>query len=152
MSDPITFESATPRFALPLLYPGQAQKEVFVNEALAVADAMLHCTVAGESAAPPAAPADGENWLVAAGATGAWAGRDQSLACCQAGNWLFVPPRDGMRIFDLAAGQELLFYGYWRKASLLSEPLGGSVVDGEARAAITQLISALQALGVLPAT
>lgn len=150
MSDPVTFENASPRFALPLLYAGQAQKEVFVNEALALTDALLHCTVAGESVTPPAEPVDGENWLVADGAAGDWVGRDLSLACRQGGNWLFVPPRDGMRIFDISAGQELLFLGYWRKASLPSEPLGGSVVDGEARTAISQLISALQALGVLP--
>lgn len=131
---------------------GQAQKEVFVNEALALTDALLHCTVAGESTTPPAAPADGENWLVAAGATGDWAGQDLSLACRQAGNWLFVPPRDGMRIFDLSTGQDRLFFGSWRKALLTAEPLGGSTVDAEARAAIGDLISALQALGVLPST
>lgn len=152
MSDPVTFENATPRFALPYLYAGQAQKEVFVNEALALADALLHSSVAGEAAAPPAQPAEGENWLVAAGATGDWAGHDHSLASRRGGSWLFVAPRDGMRIFDLSLGQERLFFGSWRKASVLSEPLGGSIVDGEARAAITQLISSLKALGVLPAT
>lgn len=152
MSDPLIFESTSPRFAMPLLHAGQAQKEVFVNEALALTDALLHCTVAGESAAPPAAPVDGENWLVAAGATGDWAGHDLSLACRQAGNWLFVPPRDGMRVFDLSTGQERLFFGSWRKALLTLEPLGGSTVDAEARAAIGDLISALQALGVLPTT
>lgn len=151
MSDPVTFESTTPRFALPLLHAGQAQKELFVNEALSLADALLHCTVAGEAAAPPPAAVEGENWLVAAGATGDWGGHDYSLACRQSGNWLFVPPRDGMRILDLSLGQERLFFGFWRKASLPTEPLGGSIVDGEARAAIGQLISALQALGVLPA-
>lgn len=152
MSDPVMFENATPRFALPLLHAGQAQKEVFVNEALALADALLHCGVLGEAAAPPAGAVDGDNWLVAAGATGEWAGQDHSLACRQSGNWLFVPPRDGMRVLDVSLGQERLFFGVWRKASLISEPLGGSIVDGEARAAIGQLISALQALGVLPAT
>lgn len=152
MSDPVTFENASPRFALPFLYAGQAQKEVFVNEALALTDALLHCTVAGESPAPPAEPVNGENWIVAAGATGEWVGRDLCIACRQGENWIFVPARDGMWIFDLSAGQHLLFYGYWRKASPLSEPLGGSVVDGEARATINQLILALQALGVLPAT
>ena len=35
MTDPIALGVRTPRHSLPLLYPGQAQKEVFVNEALA---------------------------------------------------------------------------------------------------------------------
>jgi hypothetical protein len=150
MSDPVTFENTTPRLALPLLYAGQARKEVFVNEALAMTDALLHCTVAGEAAAPPANPADGENWLVASDATGEWAGQDLSLACRQAGGWIFIPPRDGMRIFDLSSAQERLFFGTWRKADLPAEPLGGSTVDQEARTTINHLIAALQALGVLP--
>jgi hypothetical protein len=35
MSDPLTFENSSPRFGLPFLYVGQAQKEFYVNEALA---------------------------------------------------------------------------------------------------------------------
>lgn len=133
------------------MHAGQAQKEVFVNEALARIDAALHCAVAGEGAAPPSTPAEGEAWLVSAGATGAWAGQDLALACRQGGDWIFILPREGMRIFDLSTGQERLFSGSWRKAVLPSEPLGGSTVDVEARTVLNQLITALQALGLLPA-
>ena len=87
---------------------------------------------------------------MATGAVGAWAGHDLSLACWQGGNWLFVEPRDGLRILDRSTGQEQVFFGSWRKASLPTEPLGGSTVDGEARLAINELITALQALGLLP--
>lgn len=150
MSDPVTFPGTSARFALPLLYSGQAQKEVFLNEAVTAIDALLHCTIAGEIVSPPPAPADGHSWLVAAGATGEWLGMDGHLACRQAGNWRFVEPRDGMRIFDASEGREILFYGSWRKASHPGEPLGGSTVDGEARTVINSLIAALQALGFFP--
>ena len=150
MSDPVIFDSISPRFGLPLLYAGQAQKEVFVNEAFALADALLHCAVQGEASAPPGSPVDGHNWLVGAGATGDWNGREEALACRQAGNWIFVAPREGMRIFDLSTGQEQFYFGSWRKAVAPVEPLGGTIVDGEARAAIGGLIAGLRALGIFP--
>jgi hypothetical protein len=149
MSDPIQFESTSPRFDLPLLYVGQAQKEAFVNEALSRCDMLLHGTVQGERTDPPENPASGETWLVAAGATGIWAGRDGHLAGFQGGNWLFVAPRDGLRIFDLSTGQERLFHNFWRKSSLPLEPLGGMTVDVQARATIVELIGVLQALGIV---
>ena len=150
MTDPIAFESTSPRFGLPLLFSAQSGKETFVNEAFAIADALLHCSIEGETAAPPTSPADGENWLVGSGATGEWAGHDGDLACRQSGNWLFVSPRDGLRVFDRSVAQEQLFSGSWRKAAAPVEPLGGMTVDAEARAAITNLVAALRALGIFP--
>ena len=59
---------ATPRWGLPLLFAGQAHKELAHNEALVLIDALLHGRV--ESAAinaPPKDPAPGQCWIVAAG-------------------------------------------------------------------------------------
>lgn len=150
MTDPITFLSSTPRFALPLLYSGQARKEAFVNEALNRADTLLHCAIEGERADPAEESTDGEVWIVAEGATGAWSGCASMLACRQDNGWSFVPPRDGLRVFDRSTGQERLFFGAWRKASVPVEPLGGTIVDGEARTAIANLVASLQAVGILP--
>lgn len=150
MSDSILFESTSPRFALPLLHVGQAQKEEFVNEALSRCDLMLHCAVSGERTDPPEHPEAGETWLVAQDATGAWTGRGGNLAGFHGGNWLFVEPREGLRIFDLSTRQERLFNIFWRKAALPVEPLGGMTVDVQARAAIGELVAVLQALGIVP--
>ncbi len=150
MSDPLIFDSASPRFGLPLLFAGQAQKELFVNEAHALADALLHCAIEGEAAAPPSEPAEGEAWLVASGASGAWTGQAGRLACRQAGNWLFVTPRDGMRLLDRGTGQEMRFHAGWQAPQPPPEPSGGSVVDSEARAAIQGLIAAMRLAGIFP--
>lgn len=150
MSDPSLFPGLSPRFGLPLLFAGQAQKEVFVNEAHALADALLHCAIEGTATASPAAPVDGTTWMVGMGATGDWAGQDGRLACRQAGNWLFVTPIDGMRILDRSIGQYQTYVGSWRKPQLPGEPTGGAVVDSQARAAIAQLTTILRQSGILP--
>lgn len=148
MSDPVTFTSATPRHALPLLFAGQAQKELTVNEAHALADALLHPAIEGEAGDPPTAPEEGECWLVATGATGDWAGEDGKLACRQVGNWLFAAPCDGMRMLDRSSGQEIRYRGGWQRAEPPAEPTGGTFADANARVAITELIEALRVAGV----
>ncbi|ALK10112.1 DUF2793 domain-containing protein [Blastochloris viridis] len=90
--------SDSPNLALPFLAAGQAQKHVTINEALSVLDALVHLTVLGKDAtAPPAAPADGDRYIIAAGASGAWAGHDGAIAAWQDGAWTFHGPKAGMR-------------------------------------------------------
>jgi hypothetical protein len=48
--------STTARFALPLIAPGQAQKEVYHNEALTAVDAALHACIEGSSLTERRAP------------------------------------------------------------------------------------------------
>lgn len=152
MTDPIVYTNTTPRFGLPLLFAGQAQKEFFVNEAHALVDALLHAACEGETATPPATPAEGETWLVASGASGAWAGEDGKLAAFQSGTWLFASPNDGMRLFDRATGQVLLYRGGWQRPAAPAAPGGGGTVDAEARSAIADLIAALVEAGVFPSS
>ena len=148
MSDPITFESATARFGVPYLYAGQAQKEVFVNEAHALADSLLHCAIEGRRASPPATPSDGQAWLVDTGADGAWAGQVGKLAFRQSGNWIFVAPRAGLRVLDRSSGQDLRFVGTWRAPTAPDSVSGGTVIDAEARAALATLIARLRDAGI----
>ncbi|AOR78000.1 DUF2793 domain-containing protein [Novosphingobium resinovorum] len=150
MPELLNFTDASPRFALPLLHSGQAHKEAFVNEALLLSDALMHCLVLGEAATPPENSLENDAWIVASGATREWSGQDGAVALRRGGGWAFVAPRDGLRVFDASRGAEMLFFGFWRKGSLPVEPLGGTSVDGEARTAINDLIAALQALGILP--
>ncbi len=148
MTDPISFPSATPRFALPLLFAGQSQKEFYVNEAHALTDTLLHAACEGESGSPPVAPGEGEAWIVAAGATGEWAAQDGKLAARQSGNWLFAAPSNGMRVFDRSSGQMLLYRDGWQRPTAPAAPSTGSVVDSEARAALADLLAALAQAGI----
>jgi hypothetical protein len=158
------------RFALPLIHPGQAQKELLHNEALALIDAGLHPTVEGAPLAePPATPAIGECWLIAPGATGAWAARDGSLAAWTSGGWRFVPPQPGMCAWDKAAGFMRRWSGSgWNAGEVAAttiviagqqvvgarqpavpSPSGGTIIDVEARAAIDAITVALKSHGLI---
>ena len=150
MPDPL-FDSRTTRLELPLLFAGQAQKEGFVNEITARIDALLHGAIEGEQAAPPAAPADGQMWLVAAGASGAWLGQSGKLAARQAGNWLFTVPHDGIKLLNRATGQEIRYSGGWKAAARPAAPSGGTVIDSQARSAIAAILTALTSAGIVPA-
>lgn len=151
MSDIIAFEAQTPRMALPLLYPGQAQKEVFINEALVRIDALLHARVEAIASTPPAAPADGQCWIVGAGPVGDWTGRAGQIACRTAGNWVFAVPQDGMAVTVGGSGQIFRFLlGDWSTPAAVAAPAGGDVIDSQARAAVSALIARLVSAGVIP--
>lgn len=129
---------------------GQAQKEFFVNEALARADMLLQAAVTGEADAPPAEPANGECWLVGDAPSGAWTGYAGSLACFQSGAWRFALPSAGMRVHDRQTGQSLLYSDGWQRPATPATPTGGTT-DSEARDTITTLIEALKTAGLFAA-
>jgi len=160
---------ATARFALPFIAPGQAQKELFHNEALMRIDAALQPTV--EAIAqddPPAAPTVGQCWVVGAAPTGAWAGQGGTIAAWSDGGWRFVAPLAGTTAWSRADG---LFARYDGNRWILGEivgsrvivggvqvvgmqqaaiaaPTGGSVIDVEARATLSAIIAVLKSHGL----
>jgi uncharacterized protein DUF2793 len=158
------------RFSLPFLLPGQAQKEVFHNEALAIVDAALHPSVEeGPLAAPPAGPDEGKCWIAAAAATGEWAGHDHDVACWTGGGWRFVAPIAGMLAWNADTGCWLHWTGAaWSDGSLpaarftiggqqvvgprlpdVPNPSGGTTIDAEARAALGAIIATLKSHGLI---
>lgn len=150
MSEPVATTARTARLSLPYLFPGQAQKEAFVNEALARLDALIAPAVLGESAAPPAAPQPGECYLVAASPSGAWAGHARAIACWAQSQWLFTEARPGLQVHDLAAGALAVFdpAAGWQRAAAPAAPAGGAVQDAEARAALAAVVAGLRATGI----
>ena len=122
MTQPIEFTDSSGRFHLPFLFAGQAQKEFFVNEAHALTDILLHTAVLGEQLEPPSGSVDGDVWLVADSAIGEWAGHDGELAGMQGGVWKFVPPADGMRVFDSSAMQFIVYSNGWTRPTTPTDP------------------------------
>lgn len=86
----------TTNLALPYIAAAQAQKHVTHNEALRALDALVQlCVLDRNLAAPPANPADGDRYIVAAAANDAWSGRSDQIAAWQDGAWTYFAPRPG---------------------------------------------------------
>lgn len=160
----------TARFALPFILPGQAQKEAFHNEALALLDGALHACVADDPTdVIPSDPAPGESWIVGAGAGGEWASRAGNLATWTDGGWRFVVPVPGMTVWNVDAGYQLFWTGSawsdgkWPAAAFtiggqqvvgprletVASPSGGTIIDAEARTAVDAIIVALRTHGLI---
>jgi hypothetical protein len=86
----------TSNLKLPYIVAAQAQKHVTHNEALRALDAVVQLMVLDKDlAAPPASPAEGARYIVAASPTGAWAGQAGKIAAFQDGAWAFYAPLEG---------------------------------------------------------
>ena len=160
----------SPRFALPFLAPGQAQKELIHNEAIQLIEALL-CPVVEEAelVAPPSDVEAGNCFLVGASATGDWAGHDNEIACFTEGGWRFVTPVDAMQLVNKNSGETISYIeGSWQSGVVraqevrvngqrvlgerqpaIASPSGGSATDTECRAAVSDILAALRAHGLI---
>lgn len=149
MTEPIAFPANSENLGLPLLFAGQAQKEFFVNQALAILDAYSQGAVLASLTEPPVNAADGECYRITAPAEGPWQLHPDHVAIRIGDAWHFVAPAEGALLFDRAVGQYLCFRSGWRAANAPDLPGGGTVIDAEARSALLQLVESLQAVGIL---
>lgn len=102
----------SPVLGLPYLQAAQAQKHVTHNEALRILDAITQLSVlSADLATPPPAPQEGDRYIVAATASGDWAGRQAHIAVFSDAIWHFFPPRAGWRADVGGAGSMLRFDG-----------------------------------------
>lgn len=160
----------TARLTLPYIKASQSQKEVTHSQALNILDAMVQPVVEDRDlTAPPGSPAEGDIYIVAASATGDWAGHDGKLAHYVGGAWAFYAPATGWRVWLKDEAQEARYDGSaWavgevRAAKLLvsgtqvvgaqqsaiSDASGGTTVDAEARTALNALLAACRTHGLI---
>lgn len=86
----------TANLALPLLAASQAQKHVTHNEALTDLDALVQISVLDRNlTAPPGGATEGDRYIPAGPATGAWTGQENTIAVARDGAWVFYTPREG---------------------------------------------------------
>ncbi len=89
----------TNNLGITLVEQSQAQKEVTVNAAIVKIDAVLNRgAIDKDIATPPASPAAGDVYIIAASATGDWAGQDGNIAYFEQ-IWKFITPNEGFSIW-----------------------------------------------------
>jgi hypothetical protein len=77
--------------------------------------------------APPGSPAEGDCYIPAAGASGAWSGFDLQLMVYAGGGWMRVVPRSGMKAWIVSERLTVTYEdGVWRDGVALTEH-GGRV-------------------------
>jgi len=147
----------TPNLALPYLVAAQAQKHVTVNEALDALDGLVQLSVISAGfMAPPGSPVEGDRYIIASGATGAWAGWDTSVAQFSGGAWLRLIPQTGWLAWNAASGQLLVWTGSaWTGLDVAMELLTRApsvrVAEGSAGSA-TEMVVAEELLSGLSGT
>jgi HK97 family phage major capsid protein len=135
-------------------------------------DAVIHgCCAGAPTNVPPQAPDSGMSYICGLAPTAAWAGRANCLACWTDGGWRFVDPFDGLEIVDSTSGRTWRFMtGQWSSGILqaieirvgglkvvgsqvpaIVSATGGNTVDVEARSALSQVLQALRAHGLIAA-
>ncbi|MBR0554775.1 DUF2793 domain-containing protein [Ciceribacter sp. L1K23] len=118
----------TPNLDLPYLRPAQAQKHITHNDALTRLDAITQLVLVDDLVDPPEDAADGDCFIVSAGAGGPWSGKDGKIAVRQDGGWLFLSPREGWRAYFLGDHDMKIFAeGQWQSIVLPSHASVGTL-------------------------
>lgn len=110
--------TTTNNLGITLVEQSQAQKEVTVNEAISVLEALQNRGIEDVNlATPPVSPAEGDAYIVAASGAGAWAGKDGKIAYFNS-VWKFITPREGLLLWVNDEGALYYFSGAaWLKYS-----------------------------------
>ena len=162
----------TNRLSLPLIVPGQAQKELFHNEALLTLDSLVAGAVEDLPANdPPQSPTEGQCFLVGDAPSGDWSEYPGHVAAWSSAGWRFIAPCPGMALLVKSSGLTAVYgasgweVGALRasqlvvdgmqvvgpQAAAIADPAGGTSIDAEARAAISEMLAALRQHGLISA-
>ena len=91
---------ATPNLGLLELSNNQLNPENTINSFLSTLDAVVQLSILDTTlTAPPGTPFNGDRYIPAATATGAWAGQENNIAYYYNG-WSFITPKVGWEIYD----------------------------------------------------
>jgi len=95
-NDGVAMAEESAKLRIPYIAAAQAQKHVTHNEAMTLLDTLVQLSVLDKDlTVPPGSPAEGDAYIVASGATGAWLGWDNRVARYIDGEWRSYLPGSG---------------------------------------------------------
>jgi len=101
----------TPLLGLAEIAEGVANQTTIHNMALRQLEALLVRVLSKDVAAPPASPAAGDSYIIPAGATGAWSGKENQIAAFIGGAWSYFTVGEGVRLWINDLNVEYVFDG-----------------------------------------
>jgi len=121
----------TTKLLLPYILAAQAQKHVTHNEALRLLDGLVQMSVPDRDLSmPPGSPVEGDRYIVASAATGAWTGWDDDIALFGDGIWFRLPKQVGWRAWVEDEGTLVVWDGsQWYDLSGVVGSDGASAYD-----------------------
>jgi len=116
-------KKTTPRYAINYGWSlGEGPWNTDMDSNLKALDTLIGTTIISDAlATPPASPAAGDTYIVAASGTGAWAGKDGQVAAYIDSAWKFIVPKRGLR----AEVQSASGFKYFNGTVWAAEPGGG---------------------------
>lgn len=145
----------TSRHKLPLLAVGQAQKEYTHNEALLLMDNLInpsiHSILDNPDEIDEAVNTSEESraWLISDTPSGIWSQRANQIVVQTPNGFRYIEAVSGMRIYNEQSECIMMFKeGYWYMAPILTVPVGGDVIDSQARESISVILDSLRQFGL----
>lgn len=137
--------TTTGNLNITLVEASQNQKEVTINEAYYLIDALLSQGVISQGdTTPPGSPSSGDSYIIGASATGDWASQDGNVGYYVNG-WKFITPKEGISLWVRDENKKYSYNNsewiedgffiesstsFWRpqKKSVVSSALSGATV------------------------
>lgn len=123
--------SVTPNLSMIVLPESGSNAFMYYNSNQALVDCLLQGSVINRTTAtPPGSPAEGDRYLIAASATGAWATHDGQFTFLLNGAWYFATPKVGWSLWVAAENREIIYDGTtWR---LVGDIITSVIASGSA--------------------
>jgi|WetSurSiteA1Bulk_404760.scaffolds.fasta_scaffold00619_2 hypothetical protein len=115
---------ATVNLGMINLEANQFNPEVTYNSNLEILDIISQLVCISSNLTTPPVGANGDSYIVAAGATGAWAGKANYIAYYYNG-WKFLTPKQGWRVYNKGTSK----YLYWNSTAWTDMPLASSFTN-----------------------